>query len=299
MRKFNGLALAVAVIAAIVGAVVFISHRRDIASFEANAKASEEEAANAKAKEAKALKEAEEAKRETAKLELEREKSRIKAAEVEVASQLAASENLKLKSRIAEDERMTAEAKAKESSDVRAKAEAELSCAKALKDAENAKLKTAEAEVVVSENQRAKAEAETLKLRHSLAELDGLKSEYDARIAEMDALTRDLEEMKRALTPERTISDLMTVGDEESVITTKVAEEDDKNTPNGKRELIKAEKELAFIRSEIQDNVRELRIAKLVDLMKAAIKADKVVEAKYYYRAIREMYPDWEYEGDK
>lgn len=295
MRKLNGLALALAVIAATAGAVVFVSHRRDIAAYEASRAANEEEAANAKAKGAKALKEAEEAKRASAKLELEREKSRIQAAEAEKDAQAREAENLAVKSRIAEDARREAEAKAKESSDARALAEAKAKEAKALKDAEEAREKTAEAEALTSEHERAKAEAETLKLRHSLAELDALKSEYGARIAEAEALTRDLEEMKEALTPERTISDLMTTGDD--LRAEKPAEEDDRNLPAGRRELARAEKTLSALRTEISSATREERIRKLEALMQTAIKADRVVEAQYYYRAIREMYPDWEFTG--
>lgn len=287
-----------AVIAAAVAVVVQMNGRKEIAAAELRKSAKEAEAAAAVARKAKAEADAEASRARKAEAD-------AKAAAENSAATVAANETAKIeKERAAEAARaaeLTAKAaadKAKAAADARAAAEAELKTATAKKQAGELELKAKEAKALEAEHLRAKAEADTLKVKYSLAELNQAREEYERLIGETQSLKADLEEMKRALTPEKTVADLMSVGDEaeESSKSNTVAKaSEDRHAPKGQRALSAANAALAERRAADSQRIREETIAALKALMEKAISEDRAVDARFYYSTIKSLYPDWSY----
>ena len=297
-RSILTILVSLAVIAAAVATVVSINGKKDIAAAALRQSANESEAASAAARKAKSEAEAEASRARKAQADAEAaEKNRAAAVAAAETAKLE-KENAAIAAKTAEEEAKAAADKAKAAADARATAEAELKTAKAKKDANEMELKTAEAKALEAEHLKAKAEADTLKIKHSLAELNQMKEEYAQLIDETQTLRADLEEMKRALTPEKTIADLMSTGGEDATSSksnsvSKASE--DRSVPKGSRALATANAAIDNLRSEESKRCREEAITALKALMDKAISEDRAIDARFYYSAIKSLYPDWSY----
>ena len=289
--------LSAAVIAASVGAFVFIDRKQKIAEADERRAASEEAAKAAEARKAKSESETARAKAEAAQLEKETaiKQTELKLAEKEAAEVTKA--NLEESARVAELKASAARDKAKAAADARAAAEAEFKAAKERKAAEELALRTAEAKAAESANLKAKAEADTLKTKYSLSELEGMKAEYARLIDETQNLRVELEEMKRALTPEKTVADLLTAGDAEAVRTAKKGSEKAETAvlPEGLRDLLAAEQSGLKLRQDAASRNYDEVIDALKPLLDKAIREKRPIDAKFYFNAITSLYPDWTY----
>ena len=297
-RSILTILVSLAVIAAAVAAVVHMNGKKDIAAAALRKSANESEAAAAAARKAKAEAEAEASRARKAEAEAEAEEKRRAAAVAEVEAGKIAKENAAVAAKTAEAEAKAAADKAKAAADARATAEAELKTARAKKESAELELKTAEAKALEAEHLKAKAEADTLKTKYSLAELNQMKEEYARLIDETQALRADLEEMKRALTPEKTVADLMSMGDDaaQSSKSNSVATaSEDRNLPKGSRALAAVNAAMDEQRAEASRRSREETIKALKALMDKAISEDRVIDARFYYSAIKSLYPDWSY----
>ena len=296
-RSILTILVSLAVIAAAVAAVVHMNGKKDIAAAALRKSANESEAAAAAARKAKSEAEAEASRARKAEAEAEAEEKRRATAVAEVEAEKLAKENAAVAAQTAEIEAKAAADKAKAAADARATAEAELKTAKAKKEADELELKTAEAKALEAEHLKAKAEADTLKTKYSLAELNQMKEEYAQLIDETQALRADLEEMKRALTPEKTVADLMSMGDDaasaKSNFVARASE--DRNLPKGSRALAAANAAMDEQRAEASKRSRDEAIKALKALMDKAISEDRVIDARFYYSAIKSLYPDWTY----
>ena len=104
--------------------------------------------------------------------------------------------------------------------------------------------------------------------------------------------------MKRALTPEKTVADLMSTGDSTASSNSNSvakASSDNRNLPKGSRALAAANAALAEQRVENAKHRREETIDALKVLMDRAISEDRVIDARFYYSVIKNLYPDWTY----
>ena len=296
-RSILTILVSLAVIAAAVAAVVYMNGKKDIAAAALRKSANESEAAASAARKAKSEAEAEASRARKAEAEAEAEEKRRAAAVAEAEAEKLAKEKAEIAAQTAEVEAKAAADKAKAAADARATAEAELKTARAKKEAGELELKTAEAKALEAEHLKAKAEADTLKTRHSLAELNQMKEEYAQLIDETQALRTELEEMKRALTPEKTVADLMSTGDSDpSSKSNSVAKaSEDRNLPKGSRALAAANAAMDEQRAEAAKRNREEAVKALKALMDKAISEDRVIDARFYYSAIKSLYPDWTY----
>lgn len=200
----------------------------------------------------------------------------------------------------AEAEKEVAALKAKAAADARAEAEQKAVAARHEKETALARQKTSEIELAKAAELRAKSEADTLKLRYSLTELEQLKAEYANMISETKTLEAELEEMKRALTPEKTINDLLIVG-EEADSSNKVARAEAANsallTP-GDRRLVSAERKRA---EELASALASRRAASqkiLERLLANAVAEKRVIDAQFYLNTLKALYPDWQQTKD-
>jgi len=298
-RSILTILVSLAVIAAAVAAVVYMNGKKDIAAAALRKSANESEAAAAAARKAKSEAEAEASRARKAAADAEAEEKRRAAALAEAEAEKLAKETAEIAAQTAEVEAKAAADKAKAAADARATAEAELKTARAKKEAGELELKTAEAKALEAEHLKAKAEADTLKTRHSLAELNQMKEEYAQLIDETQALRADLEEMKRALTPEKTVADLMSAGGDSASAASKsnsvVKASEDRNLPKGSRALAAINAAIGEQRAEKAKRCREETIKALKALMDKAISEDRVIDARFYYSAIKDLYPDWTY----
>lgn len=301
-------AVCLAVIAAAVAGIMITNNR----AAEARAKVAKAESDEARA--------ASEAKR--AKAEESAEESRAAAAESEAK---AAAENRKAKEAERETERL-ALAKAKEE---KAKSEADAAAAKA-RASEAADLRAAEkaksdAEKASAESARAVAEADARKAEaEAQAEADALAAEKlrsDAIIAEAQALElrkinfeaierdlieyrQELDERERALHPEMTAADLTWVGERDADViggdtnrvrrTARPLPEDDMGLPRETRALAKAERLASESEAERSAEMRDNIVATLERLYLAALREDRAVDAAFYRKSLKSFYPDWE-----
>ena len=302
------LAICLAIIAAAVAGVIVTNNR----AAEARAKVAKAESEEARA--------ASEAKR--ARAEESAEASRAAAAESEAKT---AAENRKAKEAERETERL-ALSRAKEE---KAKSEADAAAAKA-RASEAADLRAAEkaksdAEKATAESARAVAEADARKAEaEAQAAADVLaagKLKSDAIIAEAQALElrkinfeaierdlieyrQELDERERALHPEKTAADLTWVGERDADViggetnrvrrTTRPLPEDDMELPRETRALAKAERLAAESDAERSAEMRDNIVATLERLYLAALREDRAVDAAFYRKSLKSFYPDWE-----
>ena len=300
------LAVCAAVVSAAVSGVIVVNGRRDIA----NAKAAEAKSAEKKAalEEKKARQERETAAAEAAKEKAAAEKAKEERAAEESAGKRrekeleAEKENLAAKKQIADQEAAAARSRADEAAAARETARLEAEKAAALKAAEEAKAKTAIAEAEIASAKKAVAdekiaEAKILELR---------KIDFDTAARDLAEWKADLEERERALQPEKTIADLSWAGGEEdSVIDAdgtlrKVPRkaylaENDKSLTRGTRRLAKEERLVREAEDEAGRATRAKVVAALEALYEKALREDRVVDADFYRKSLKSLYPDWEF----
>ena len=290
-------------------------------------------AAEARAKVAKAESDEARAASEAKKARAEESAALANAAAKENEAKTAA-ENRKAKEVERETERL-ALARAKEE---KAKSEADAEAAKA-RASEAADLRAAEkaksdAEKAAAESARAIAEAEERKAEaEAQAAADKLAAEKlkdDAIIAEekllelrkinfeeierdLNEYRQELDERERALHPDKTAADLTWVGEREADViggetnrvrrTAKPLPEDDMELPRETRALAKAERLAAESDAAHAAETRAGLVAALERLYVAALREDRVVDAAYYRKSLKSLYPDWELnlteEGEK
>lgn len=301
-------AVALAVIAAATAAVVVSMKRADEARSYKEAEAAQEAAAEAEKRTAQKNTEAEAEKRRAA------EENR-KAKEAELAAAKVAKETAQLEAKTAEENR-----KAKEAEAVRAKAnsetananrEAEREKAKAARDEREKAVKAAEAATARAQAEQAKLDAEKVKAEKVLAEakvLELRRTDYEALQLDLLEWKRDLEEREAALRPEKTVADLSWVGGDEDMEvgsngTVRVKQkvpylaENDHALPRETRHLARAERIMTEKSAEHASEVRASIVKPLEALYVAALREGRVIDADFYHKSLKSLYPDWEFRG--
>ena len=299
-------AVALAVIAAATAAVVVSLKRADEARSYKEAKAAEEAKAEAEKRTAQKNADAEAEKRRAA------EENR-KAKEAELAAAKVVQETAQLESKTAEENRKAKEAdaaKAKAVSEAATAArDAEKAKAKAARDEKEKAAKLAEAEAAKAQAEQAKLEAEKVKAEKILAEakvLELRQIDFQTLQGELNAWRLDLEEREAALKPEKTIADLAWVGGDEDMEvgsngTVRVKKkvpylaEKDRTLPRETRRLAKAERIMAEKSAEHASAVRESIVKPLEKLYVEAIRENRVIDADFYKKSLKSLYPDWEF----
>lgn len=300
-------AVCVAIIAAGISGVVISMQRSAEARAMAAKVASEETIATKKAREAESVRAAEAAKARSAEAKAESDKAAQAQSEAELEAQKLERENLATKKSIAAEERAAADAEARKAADLKKIKELEHKTAKENADAERAKAAVAADELARAEATKAIREAETLKLKVSMAELESARLHYEELNAELLDYQRELDERERALRPEKTIADLSWLPDEDTEVDENgkakprkkkmYLAENDASLPKETRELAKANRVRSDADKVLADNARSRVLSRLEPLYVAAVKEDRVVDAKYYREVIKSMYPDWEYKA--
>ena len=139
--------------------------------------------------------------------------------------------------------------------------------------------------------------------------LNGLDHGLDVREQLLDferelvAIKRDLDEREAALRPEKTIKDLDTIssGDEEDDPLRKKDDaaaklpENNRELPRGTRRLAKAtrvsDEGLKAVGEENKTNV----VSRIEKLYIEAVREDRMVDADFYAKELKRMYPGWKY----
>ncbi len=208
---------------------------------------------------------------ERAKAEADRDAARAAAAEASADAE-------------AEQARASAAKAAAEQAGIEAKA-AERERAASLRIAE------LEAERIRQETARAEAEARTLELRRMDLE------EIERQLIEVK---RDLDEREAALHPEKTIKDLISTsevkldGEEGPSL-----QEEDLSIPAESRSLLRARRAEMERLDAISALARSNVVARLERMYTDAIREDRVVDADFYRKELKRLYPDWVYAPPK
>ena len=300
-----------AVIAAAIAAIVVTNNRAAVAraraaeaeSLEiANAKAEKEARLNAEAAAARSRQAADDRK----KAEAERE---AKIAERDKADADAkAAEAAKTKAKLdAEAESNRARA----ASDLRATEKAKADAARAVLEQENARIagELALSNAAVAEA-TAKLETEKRKTEAIIAEATALKLrkiDFEQLQRDLIEFKQELDERERALHPDTTIydaSNVTWVAEREADViggetnrfprVKKVLPENDPLLPKATRELAKQNR----VRYETSTNGLAATQAKLIgrleELRAAALREDRVIDADFYLKTIKSLYPDYQ-----
>jgi hypothetical protein len=238
----------------------------------------------------------------------------------------------------AEDSRAAAEADKRAAADAKIAAEANERAKKAASEAARAsrdaavaeraaaeaKLKIAEAEKEKAKSEenalalKAQAEADRLaaeKLRSEkvIAEakaLELMKIDFETLERDLMEFKQELDERERALKPEKTIADLSWVGDSEDMEVGEHGEvrakkkreyrpEDDPALPRATRALAAMERAVGDSRKKESDAVRARIVGELEGLYVSALRDGRVVDAGYYRKSLKSLYPDWEFKGEQ
>ena len=123
-------------------------------------------------------------------------------------------------------------------------------------------------------------------------------------MSERPLTERFVELEERALHPDKTAADLTWVGEREADViggetnrvrrTAKPLLEDDMGLPRETRALAKAERLAAESDAAHAAETRAGLVATLEKLYLAALREDRVVDADYYRKSLKSLYPDWE-----
>lgn len=301
-------AVCAAVVAAAVSGVVVWQKRENVAIAEANAAESREAKAKedrkkseAEARIAEANKVAEEAKLKAAEEARKAEKDRLEAAKIEDGIS-------KRNKETAEANRKKAEAEAKAAADAK---ESEKIKAKASKDESDAAKAIAD-EALRSSELNAQAEAD--KLAREKLRSDAIVAE--AKLLELRAIDfatierqlieykQELDERERALHPDKTAADLAWVAEREADVVggetnrlkkaEKILPENNPCLPRETRELAKSERIAKETLGENEARARASVTARLEELYASARAEGRVVDAEYYLKTLKSLYPDWE-----
>lgn len=309
-RTIVPLAVSVAVIIAAVAAIVVTGNRKATAVMLAQKSANDMERADA------------EARTESARAQAEADAARkaeasAKAAADSLAAEKLAKERAQIEERTAQENRKAAEAEATRQAEVSAaeKAAAEQLRLQAQKERDErakaeaeAKAKTAEADAKAAERDREQAKADRAKAEAQTLELQ--KIDFETAYTRLVEWESSLQEREDAITPDKTAADLEWVGGEEdsvldedgNVTKLKKVSYDPENDPR----LSAADRELARVRRLRRENdaaraasVRERIVGELEALYLQAKRENRSIDANYYYRNLKTLYPDWEPEGTK
>ena len=120
----------------------------------------------------------------------------------------------------------------------------------------------------------------------------------------------ELEERERALTPEKTIVDLAWAGGEGDTVIDEdgklkkqgknvVLPENDPTLPLTSRLLARENRKFNEVCTNAEAQVKSVVIKDLETLYVQALKDGRVVDAEYYRKNIKFMYPDWEFKGEQ
>jgi len=299
------LAICVAVIGAGVTGAIMAKNKAVAAQAAADAAQAraDEAAANAKAADKAAAAEAE--KRRAA-------EANQKAKADELAAAKLAREKAEVDAKAAADNKAAAEAAAKEadanadaarSARDEAKRKAEQAKAEADKAKEAAKAAAAkEAEAALA------LEAEKLKADKVISEaklLELRKTDFETLARDLAEWKADLEERERALKPEMTVTNLSWAGGMEDTIidadgNVKKQEkvvydpETDMSLPAETRRLFRAERVVREETDERAAKVRDSVVASMERLYREALAEGRVVDADFYKKSLKSLYPDWE-----
>ena len=302
--------VAVAVVVAAIAAMVVSSKRAAEANAVAERAAAEAEKATAERKASEKAAAGEEAKRAAAEAE------KAKAVELRKAKEAEAEK--------AEFEKETAAREKAKAVEIRKARDAEADAARENRLAEKAKAEAALAEKqkadALAKAERAKADKaaeeaayEKLRSEKTIAEaklLELRKTDFETLARDLREWQQDLEERERAITPEKTITDLNWAGGaEDSVIDAdgtvrKKAKvpylaENDRTLPRETRALAKAERLLQEAHDDGVTVVRSHLTASIERLYAQALKEDRVVDANYYRDVLKSLDPDWTFSGAK
>ena len=199
-------------------------------------------------------------------------------------------------SKEAQAKRDEAKRKAEEARDARVKAEQDAKAEQAKSDAAAAKL---EAERLRAEKVIAEAKLKEL-----------LKIDFEAVQRELMAWRQDLDERERALAPEKTIADLSWAGggddsviDSSGCVVKMVKEpydpEKDMTLSDGSRRLAREQRLAREAVSGESSAVREKIVASLEKLYVEALRENRVIDAEFYRKTLKSLYPDWEFKVEK
>ena len=297
------ISLAVALVVAALCAVVFMNKKEAVARAELAKAESRETAAKESARKAASDDAAARARESAAQAEAKAAEQNRIAKEAEREAALAAAEKAKLDRESAADNRAAREADAAAAADQKAaeKARAEAARAEADKAAKEAEKSAVEAQAAADALAREKLRSDAVIAEAKLWELKQL----DLVSLERDlvAYKRELDEREAALRPEKTIKDLVNIGsqDEKKTSDDPVAllPENDMSLPEGERRLAKAERILAEGRAERTAKNREYVIEPLERMFTTALRDGRVIDAEFYRKTIKTLYPDWEYRPQK
>lgn len=302
----SSLALAAAILVAAIVALIYIRDRGAIARNEAAKAVSEEEAAASQRRAAEAAARSDEAKAKQAEADREREVAESQNLKLDVEAKRLEEKNLAAAAELAEKEAKSAAERKQAAADERAAKEAELKDSANRLEIEAQKTKRAEAELKLAERQKAIKELEVMRIKESLEDLNARRAEYEQRLAELDQLQIELQERERALAPDLTVSDLMSVtpadepppveegGKSEVEEMMKVRND---NIPLGRRTLEEVEQTVQQAREDVLATNRATVISALKAMMESAISEKRAIDAMFYEKTIKSLYPDWRYLG--
>ena len=307
----NMIAVAAVAAAVIAGAVAYVKNgmsREAEARLLAEAAASEEAKAEAVRKTEKAAAEKASAEAKAAEAKAAAEADAKEAARMEKESAelklKAESENRKAKEaalKVAEAERAAAKLEAAAAADRAKSAAAGKEKAKALENAEALKA-AAEADRLAAEKLRSEkviAEAKALEL---------MKIDFETLERDLMEFKQELDERERALKPEKTVADLAWVGgtddkvvDEKGNLRVLKKEpylaENDKSLPRATRKLAKLERELSEEEADRAAKMKADIVSLLESMYVRALREDRVVDAEFYRKNLKSLYPGWEFKG--
>lgn len=299
----------VAIVAAAVTMIVMSNNRTTAAKAQAEAAASEEARAEAEKKIAQANAAAEADKRRAA-------EASEKAAADNLAAEKLAKETATLKAKEAAD---TAQAQADaadkaalEAQIAQANREAAKLTAEAARDEKQKAEALAKAEAAKAAAEEAKRQAEAIKSEKIIAEaklLELQKINFEEFQQSLIEWKQDLEEREAALKPEKTIADLAWAGSMEDMTVDESGNlkkiekkeyraENDRSLSSETRALAKASRECKEVEQAVSDTVRSTIIKTLEPLYVQAIKEDRVVDADFYLKSIKSLYPDWKFKAE-
>ncbi len=298
--------MAIAVIVAAVAAIVVSSKRAETATALAEKAANEAAKAKAVAKTAAANAAAEEAKARAKEAEAKAAEDNRKAKKLEAEAANEAAKKAESDRQAEAERRAAKEAEASAARDTR-------EAAKAKSDAAASEKAKAAAEAKAEQHKADKAayEKETERLRSERVIADAKKLElgkidFETWASNLREWEQDLTDRERALTPEKTITDLNWAGgmedsvfDEDGKLCKRAKvvyrAEDDKTLPRSSRELAKAERELGEMASNETARVRAAIVTPMEREYAQALKEDRVLDANYIADAIKLLYPDWKF----
>lgn len=300
-----------AVVAAAIAAIVISNNRAAVARAKAAAEESRE-IAETKAEKTARL----EAETAAAKARQAADEQKAKAAELEikVSEQAKAEADAKAAAEATAKSRLDAQAasdNAKAAGDLRAAEKAKADAARAELEKENARIagELALSNAAVAEA-TAKLETEKRKTEAIIAEATALKLrkiDFDMLQRDLIEFKQELDERERALHPDATIynaSNVTWVAEREADViggetnrlprAKKVLPENDLSLPKATRELAKQNR----VRYETATNGLAATQAKLVGrleaLRAAALSEDRVIDADFYLKTIKSLYPDYQ-----